>query len=137
VYWDLVAPGSARLRLALAEHQPRLAFTQSELEDAFFSICESRGIVLPDVNVWIAGWKVDAYWADARLVVELDGYRNHRSPAQLKRDRRKELDLRRVGIEVIRYSEEQVRTNPDAVGADVLARRAARVQGAEPASGAP
>jgi hypothetical protein len=122
--------GSARLRLALAEHQPRLAFTQSELEDAFFSICESRGIVLPEVNVWVAGWKVDAFWADARLVVELDGYRNHRSPAQLKRDRRKELDLRRAGIDVIRYSEEQVRTGPDTVGDDVLARRAERVRGA-------
>jgi predicted transcriptional regulator of viral defense system len=53
-------PGSARLREALSEHQPRLARTKSGLEIAFLEICESAGIPLPEVNVRVAGWEVDA-----------------------------------------------------------------------------
>jgi very-short-patch-repair endonuclease len=39
--------------------------------------------------------------------VELDGYGNHHTPAQLRRDRRKEIALRQAGLNVVRYSEEQ------------------------------
>jgi very-short-patch-repair endonuclease len=51
---------------------------------------------------------VDILWRQERIAVELDGPRNHRSPAQVRRDRRKEFDLRAVGLLVLRYSDEQV-----------------------------
>ncbi len=112
-------PGSGRLREALAEHQPRLACTKSGLEVAFFELCESRGLPLPEVNVRVAGWEVDALFRDKRIAVELDGYGNHRSPAQIKRDRRKELALRQAGLLPVRYSDEQLADNPQEVVADV------------------
>src|SRR5205823_1650214 len=84
-------PGSARLRQALQSHQPRLARAKSDLEISFFELCEEAGFPVPEVNVRVAGWEVDVLWRDERIAVELDGYRNHRSPAQVKRDRRKEM----------------------------------------------
>ena len=118
-------PGSARLRGALSEHQPRLARTKSGLEILFLEICEKAKIPLPEVNVWVAGWQVDALWRQERVAVELDGYDNHRSPAQVKRDCRKELALRTAGYLTVRYSEEQLTHHRKEVIADVRRARAA------------
>ena len=100
--------GSAKLRLALGRHERRLARTKSGLEIAFIELCESGGIPIPEVNVRIAGWEVDALFRSQGIAVELDGYRNHRSPTQVKRDRRKEMDLRAAGLVPVRYSDEQL-----------------------------
>jgi hypothetical protein len=112
-------PGSARLRLALAEHEPRLARTKSGLEIAFVELCEWGGLPMPEVNVRVAGWEVDALFRSQRVAVELDGYRNHRSPAQVRRDRRKEMDLRAAGLVPVRYSDEQLRRGRQEVLADL------------------
>jgi predicted transcriptional regulator of viral defense system len=55
-------PGSAKLRDAFDEHQPRLARTKSELEVIFFELCEEARMTLPELNVRVAGWEVDALW---------------------------------------------------------------------------
>lgn len=123
-------PGTANLRRALKAHQPRLALTRSRLERAFLRLCESAGIEIPEINAQIAGWTVDALWRDVGLVVELDGYGNHHTPAQLRRDRRKELALRSAGLIVVRYSEEQVLDEPRAVAADARAQRATAARSA-------
>ncbi len=101
-------PGSAKLRTALREHEPRLARTKSHLETIFVEISEEAGFPLPEINVYIAGWEVDALWREERIAVEIDGYGNHRSPAQVRRDRRKDLALRAVGVIPLRYSDEQL-----------------------------
>jgi very-short-patch-repair endonuclease len=46
---------------------------------------------------------VDAYFPDQGLVVELDGDANHRTGAQRRRDRRNEMILRGLGLEVLHY----------------------------------
>jgi hypothetical protein len=117
--------GAAALRRALIEHQPRLALTKSGLEVLFLEICEKAQMPLPEVNVRVAGWEVDALWGDRRIAVELDGYRNHRSPAQVKRDRRKELALRAAGYLPVRYSEEQLARHGNEVIADLRRLRGA------------
>ena len=100
--------GAKKLRQALKRHQPKLAETKSRLERRLIAICEQCDITLPDFNVNLAGWKVDALWREARLAVELDGHGNHHTPAQLRRDRKKEMALRQAGLTPIRYSEDQL-----------------------------
>jgi hypothetical protein len=114
-------PGTAKLRTALERHQPRLARTRSPLEEAFIPLLERAGIPLPEINARLEGWTVDALWRRERLVVELDGYDNHRTPAQIERDRRKELQLRAAGFLVIRYSGYQADHEPQLVAADLQA----------------
>jgi len=111
--------GSAKLRTALIEHQPRLAMTKSRLEVLMVELCEKGELVLPDINVYVDGWQVDALWREQRIAVELDGYGNHHTPAQLRRDRRKELALRSAGFIPVRYSEEQLEQLAPEVIADL------------------
>ncbi|MBV8431566.1 MAG: DUF559 domain-containing protein [Solirubrobacterales bacterium] len=114
-------PGSAKLRRAIKRHQPRLAYTRSRTERAFIELCERNGIPLPEVNVRVAGWKVDFYWRQPGVVVEVDGHGNHHSPAQVDRDHRKDLALRANGLVVNRYSRAQVEENGQTVADDVKA----------------
>lgn len=118
--------GTAILRNAIGRHEPRLARARSWLEVAFVPLCESAGITLPELNVRIGRWTVDALWRQERVVVELDGYDNHSTRRQMERDRRKELDLRALGLLVIRYTKAQVAHEPERVVADVSARLAER-----------
>lgn len=101
--------GVRQLRQALQQHQPSLARTKSRLERMLIEICETENLPLPEINVKVAGWEVDALWPAHSLTVELDGYGNHHTPAQLRRDRRKEMALRQAGLTPVRYSEDQLR----------------------------
>ena len=118
--------GSAKLRTALKRHQPRLAYARSPTERAMFGICEHLRLPLPEVNRRIAGWKVDFLWRKEGVVVEVDGDGNHHTPAQVDRDRRKDLALRAAGLLVNRYSRDQVDRAQQQVGADLTATLAAR-----------
>jgi predicted transcriptional regulator of viral defense system len=111
--------GATKLRTALKDHQPKLAWTKSQLEVMLVEICESERIPVPEINTKVKGWEVDAYWPQVKLVVELDGYGNHHTPAQLKRDRRKEMALRSISITVIRYSGDQLRHDRRAVSSEL------------------
>ena len=118
-------PGTRRLREALERHQPRLAYARSRTERAFLALCEKAGIPLPEVNVKLHGWTADFFWRAQGLVVETDGHGNHHTPAQLDRDRRKDLAFRSAGLAVNRYSRRQVEEDGATVIADVARTLAA------------
>jgi hypothetical protein len=119
-------PGSAKLRKALERHLPQLARTRSELERVFLPLCERGDLPIPEVNVTVAGVLVDAVWRGARVVVELDGIRGHRTRAQIEKDRKNDLRLRAAGYTILRYTWAQITQEPDLVLADLrLAMREA------------
>jgi hypothetical protein len=128
-------PGCRKLRTAMTRHQPALARAKSGLEIAFFGLCETAGLPLPELNTDVAGWEVDALFRPERVAVELDGPGNHASPAQIRRDRRKELALRAAGLAVLRYSDEQVEHDGRTVMAEV--REALASPGASSPHGRP
>jgi predicted transcriptional regulator of viral defense system len=113
-------PGSAQLREALETYEPKYAFTRSRLERAFIALCRRYGIPLPHTNVIVNGWLADAVWFGYRLIVELDGLRNHRSRAQLERDHRRDFEHRAAGFTTLRYTETQVLGNAAGVADDVI-----------------
>lgn len=108
-----------------AEHEP--AFTRSEGERVFRDVLKRAGLELPRTNVRIAGFEVDAFWPDKRLVVEVDGYEAHRGRQAFERDRRKSAALEAAGYRVIRVSWRQVKDTPEMVAA-VVAAALARAQ---------
>jgi hypothetical protein len=118
---DRRSRGNHALEWAIANYDPRFAHTRSPLEDDWLICCEQLDIPKPDdVNVEICGITVDACYYDAKLIIELDGVGNHRSPAQVRRDRRNELDLRDAGWLVLRYSSDLIRDEAERVRAEVL-----------------
>jgi predicted transcriptional regulator of viral defense system len=114
-------PGSAMLRTALTRHQPRLARARSPIEVSFLALCEAFGLPLPAVNARVGGWTVDFFWPRQGVVVEIDPYGNHHTPAQVDRDRRKDLAMRARGLRVNRYSRGQVEAAREAIAADLAA----------------
>jgi len=111
--------GSRALRKALASHRPELARTLSALEERFLSLCERHGIPLPEVNVRVNGFMVDALWRDEKVVVELDGRTAHGSAAAIERDHGRDLTLRLAGYDPVRYTWRQVTREARAVAADL------------------
>jgi very-short-patch-repair endonuclease len=108
------ARGTAALRDALAA-----TGTRSELERAFLRLVRAAGLPVPETNVRLGGFEVDALWRAARVVVELDGFAAHASPWAHDRDRRKDSALRAIGHTMLRFSAGQVRRHPHVVVADV------------------
>jgi predicted transcriptional regulator of viral defense system len=114
-------PGSARLRQAIEIHCPDLARTKSPVERQFLALCEENGVPRPLVNVRVCGFRVDCYWPEHRLVVELDGGRGHGTERQVARDHGRDLTLRGAGIAVRRYARRQIRQRRKLVVADLWA----------------
>ncbi len=113
--------GSVVLHDALVTYNPKLKYANGRLEEAFATFCERRCLPLPLLNVKVHGVDSDAYWPDARLVVELDSEDNHSTPAQRRRDRRNDLKLRSHGLTVLRYDWVLVHEHPREVYDDVIA----------------
>ena len=74
---------------------------------------------MPQTNVLVDGFLVDAHWPDADLVVELGGYEFHNDRATFESDRRRWTTLRRNGHEVVAFTYRQVVDDPDWVIATV------------------
>ncbi|MEZ5078748.1 MAG: type IV toxin-antitoxin system AbiEi family antitoxin domain-containing protein [Solirubrobacterales bacterium] len=108
-------------RLALSPQTPRDR-TRSEVEREFLALCRKFAIPAPEVNVQIGGWTVDFLWPASRLVVETDSWATHGGSVAFEEDRRRDLDLRRRGLEVRRYTDRQIEAAPDAVAADLRSR---------------
>jgi hypothetical protein len=78
-------PGVRALRTVLDRRT--FTLTDSELERRFMRIVRGLGLAQPATGVWVNGFKVDFHWPDLGLVVETDGLRFHRTPAEQARDR--------------------------------------------------
>jgi very-short-patch-repair endonuclease len=64
---------------------------------------------------------VDFLWRQARLVVEVDGYRYHATRAAFETDRARDRDLKARGIDVLRFADREVDDEGPAVAHSVIA----------------
>jgi very-short-patch-repair endonuclease len=113
--------GASRLREALNTHTPGTTITRSELEERFLALCRDAGLSTPRVNHHVAGLEVDFLFEAARLVVETDGYRHHRTRDQFERDRDRDAALTRAGYRTLRFTHRQLTTAPRDVAATLEA----------------
>jgi very-short-patch-repair endonuclease len=95
--------------------------TRSDLERIFLSLCRRSLIPAPLVNVRVGRWTVDFLWPEQRLVVEADSWRFHGGSVAFEDDHARDVDLRRRGYAVHRFSERQIRHEEAVVAADVAA----------------
>lgn len=73
----------------------------------------------PEVNVKVGRWTVDFLWRRQRVAVETDFYGYHRGRVAFQDDHARDLDLRRHGFAVHRFSEEQINDQAEEVAADL------------------
>lgn len=106
--------------------------SRSDLEEDFFALCRHHRLLLPETNVKIGRWEVDFLWREQRLVVETDSFLYHRGSVSFEDDHARDLDLRRQGYTVLRFTDKQIEEEPERVAADV-----ARALGAAAVSSRP
>jgi hypothetical protein len=117
-------PGVALLRRILDRRTFRL--TKEELERRFFPLSAKAGLPVPLTGQIVSDFEVDFFWPDLGLVVETDGLRYHRTPAEQARDRLRDQAHTAAGLTQLRFTHEQVRYEPEHVLA-VLRAVAARL----------
>lgn len=117
--WNLVA-------------EEALAGAESGGEGRYWRLLKDAGLPLPELNVSLdtpAGrYRLDALWRERRLVAEIDGRRHHTMEQDFERDRVRQNHIHACGLVVIRFTVNQVLTEPDqvlAVTAQNLFRRPA------------
>jgi very-short-patch-repair endonuclease len=124
---DLIALGDLREALAQMARRPGLGvlkrtldqrtfrLTDSELERRFLALVAAAGLPRPETGRYLSGFKVDFYWPELGLVVETDGLRYHRTPAQQARDRLRDQAHTAAGLTPLRFTHGQVRYEPEEV----------------------
>jgi very-short-patch-repair endonuclease len=98
--------GIASLRRLL--QRDTFALTDSELERRFLLVARRAGLPPPLTQQRLNGFRVDFFWPDLGLVVETDGLRYHRTPAQQARDRRRDQAHAAAGLTPLRFTHHQV-----------------------------
>jgi very-short-patch-repair endonuclease len=116
-------PGVATLRHILDRRTFRL--TKEELERRFLPLTAKAGLHAPLTGQIVNEFEVDFYWPDLGLVVETDGLRYHRTPAEQARDRLRDQAHTAAGLAQLRFTHEQVRYEPEYV-VRILAQTASR-----------
>lgn len=109
-------PGVALFRRTLAALDAEVA--ESSLERTFLRLVRAEGFRPPTGQArfaWLGSERarVDFWFADLRLIVELDGRSFHARSASFERDRRRDLSAAAEGIRTIRLTAQQLR-QPDA-----------------------
>lgn len=121
---DLVDPESLRAALDRLTGRPGVGvlratldrrtftMTRSALERRFLPIAHRAGLPMPVTGAELNGFEVDFHWPDLGLVVETDGLRYHRTPAQQTRDRLRDQAHLAAGITPLRFTHAQVAFEP-------------------------
>jgi hypothetical protein len=104
-------PGHGRLQRGLELYRPA-PFSRSGLELRFLELVEQAGLPKPVTGFNELGHELDVYWPRERLVVELDIYETHGSPAAFERDRLRQEDLLLDGIRMTRVTGPRLKREP-------------------------
>jgi predicted transcriptional regulator of viral defense system/very-short-patch-repair endonuclease len=127
-------PGAARLRRALDIYRHDPALIRSGLERRFRKLVRAAGLPAPAMNFNVAGYELDAYWAEHRFAVEIDVFETHSSRAAFERDRLRQEELKLAGVEMTRVTGARIKRDPKGVAVRLEAllaqRRAELARGA-------
>jgi very-short-patch-repair endonuclease len=99
--------GAGKLRSVLDRRT--FVLTDSELERRFLPIARGAGLPAPETQRMVNGFRVDFYWPELGLIVETDGLRYHRTPAQQTADRIRDQAHAAAGLTPLRFTHAQVR----------------------------
>jgi very-short-patch-repair endonuclease len=100
----LIPRATGALARALGKSEP----TRSQLERAFRRFIEEHDLPRPVINGFVEGFEVDAHWPQARLIVEVDGWRFHSTRAAFEADRERDAILHATGWTVVRVTGRQL-----------------------------
>jgi hypothetical protein len=102
--------GTVRLRPFVVGER---GVTRSELEDAFVAFCLRYGFPQPLLNTIVAGYELDAFFPEYKLIVELDSYGYHSDRETFESDRDRDADTLLAGLATVRITHYRITRTPD------------------------
>lgn len=103
-------PGT-KLLTPFTDNPPRP--TKSAFEDDFLAFCAKYGLPRPEINFPFNGRKLDAFFPDHHVIVELDGWEFHRQHEAFEDDRERDADHLDHGHLTIRITKPRFDTAAD------------------------
>lgn len=97
------------------------------METRFRRIVGPAGLPPPETKARVLGYQADFHFPSLGLIVETDGLRYHRTPAQQAHAAQRDQTHTAAGLRVLRFTHYQVRYEPARVRA-VLAATAAQIE---------
>lgn len=94
-------PGARAIRQLLSVPA---APTRSGFEDEFVEFTRRFGLPMPEINVRVAGYEVDALFRAEGVIVELDGYQYHADQRSFERDRERDAVTLASGCVTVRVT---------------------------------
>jgi very-short-patch-repair endonuclease len=107
--------GRRKLEQVLAAYREPPGYSTTRAERLFEELCERHGLPRPQ-RVAVAGYELDFYWADARLAVEVDGARFHRTRRAFHEDRSRDRRLAACGIQTARVTWRDLQAGAETAG---------------------
>jgi very-short-patch-repair endonuclease len=93
--------------------------TRSELEERFLALLRRHRLPQPEVNVRLDRFIVDFHWRAERLVVEVDGWESHGTRSAFEQDRSRDVHLKLLGFDVVRFTWRQIALDRATVAATI------------------
>jgi very-short-patch-repair endonuclease len=104
--------------------------TRSDLEADFLAFCRRHRLPPPEVNLHLTDsrgrFTIDFLWQTERLIVETDSYEYHRGSISFEDDHARDLALRGLGFEVLRYTGRQLDEESALVATEIRGRLGTR-----------
>ena len=105
-------PGRARLE-RVASAQLNDTRTDSPPEERLLELIRAGGLPEPRLRVHVLGYRLDFFWPELGLAVEVDAYGTHGSRARFESDRRRDARLlTEEGIYVLRLTRAAINERP-------------------------
>jgi hypothetical protein len=86
--------------------------TDSPFEDDFLAFVNRFGLPMPQTNVWLHGRKVDVFYPEANLIVELDGRNFHDDQDAFRDDRERDTENLKHGLTTMRMTRDRLELTP-------------------------
>jgi hypothetical protein len=107
--------------------------TNSGFEDDFVAFTANYGLPTPEINFPFNGRKLDAFWPEYGVIVELDGWEFHKDRDAFEEDRERDTDHLDHGLVTVRITKRRLEARPDDEAARLI--RILRRAGWQPQSG--
>jgi hypothetical protein len=86
--------------------------TDSPLEDDFLAFIRRFNLPMPQTNIWLHGRKVDVFYPEANLIVELDGWPFHNDQDTFRDDRERDTENLKRGLATMRMTKDRLELTP-------------------------
>jgi very-short-patch-repair endonuclease len=87
--------------------------SRSVFQHTLKAFLKTRNLPIPEFEQPWHGYEVDAFYEDARLIVELDGYLDHSQPDRFEQDRERDALALELGFGTLRITWKRLTRRPD------------------------